>query len=109
MTMIDAAPSLRTKGAVVRPGDDRWDAARQAWNLAVDQQPLAVAFPADEEDVAAIVRYARAAGMRVAPQRTGHNAAPLGSLDETIILRTDNLRGVEIDAGGRRARVRSAA
>jgi len=47
--------------------------------------------------------------VRVAPQRTGHNAAPLGSLDETIILRTDNLRGVEIDAANRRARVRSAA
>jgi FAD/FMN-containing dehydrogenase len=109
MTMIEAAPSLRTKGAVVRPGDERWDAARQAWNLAVDQQPLAVAFPGDEEDVAAIVRYARAAGLRVAPQRTGHNAAPLGSLDETIILRTDDLRGVEIDAASRRARVRAAA
>jgi FAD/FMN-containing dehydrogenase len=109
MTMIEAAPSLRIRGAVVRPGDERWNSARQAWNLAVDQQPRAVAFPADEEDVAAIVRYARAAGVRVAPQRTGHNAAPLGSLDETIILRTDNLRGVEIDAASRRARVRSAA
>jgi len=108
MTMIEAAPSLRMKGAVVRTGDEAWDAARRAWNLAVDQQPLAVAFPADEEDVAAIVRYARAAGLRVAPQRTGHNAAPLGSLDETIILRTDDLRGVEIDAPNRRARVRSA-
>jgi FAD/FMN-containing dehydrogenase len=109
MTMIEAAPSLRTKGAVVRPGDAQWDAARQAWNLAVDQQPVAVAFPADEADVAAIVRYARAAGLRIAPQRTGHNAAPLASLDETIILRTDNLRGVEIDAANRRARVRAAA
>lgn len=109
MTMIEAAPSLRTKGPVVRPGDEQWDAARRAWNLAVDQQPLAVAFPADEEDVATVVRYARAAGLRVAPQRTGHNAAPLGALDETIIVRTDNLRGVEIDAAGRRARVRSAA
>ena len=109
MTMIEAAPSLRIRGAVVRPGDDGWDGARQAWNLAVDQQPRAVAFPVDEQDVAAIVRYARAAGLRVAPQRTGHNAAPLGSLTETIILRTDNLRGVAIDAANRRARVRSAA
>jgi FAD/FMN-containing dehydrogenase len=102
---------LRTRGAVVRPDDANWDKARQAWNLAVDQHPAAVAFPVDEADVAAVVRYAAASGLRVAPQRTGHNAGPLAaqSLEETIIVRTDNLRGVEIDAANRRARVRAAA
>jgi FAD/FMN-containing dehydrogenase len=109
MTAIGIAPALRTKGAVVRPGDETWDLARRAWNLAVDQQPAAVAFPADVDDVKTIVRYARAAGLRVAPQRTGHNAAPLGALDDTIILRTDHLRGVEIDAANRRARVGGGA
>jgi len=109
MTIIEYVPRLRTRGAVVRPGDRNWDSARQAWNLAVDQRPAAVAFPADEADVASVVRYARAAGLRVAPQRTGHNAVPLGSLEDTIILRTDALQGVEIDAANRCARVRSAA
>ena len=33
----------------------------------------AVAFPADADDVAAAVAYAREAGLRVAPQATGHN------------------------------------
>ena len=31
-------------GSVVLPGDDGWDAARQAWNLAVDQRPAFVAL-----------------------------------------------------------------
>jgi FAD/FMN-containing dehydrogenase len=111
MTAIDISPGLRTKGAVVRPADDTWDAARRAWNLAVDQHPAAVAFPADEDDVRRIVRYAAANGLRVAPQRTGHNAGPLAasSLDDTILVRTDALQGVEIDAANRRARVRAGA
>ncbi|MES1248819.1 MAG: FAD-binding oxidoreductase [Actinomycetota bacterium] len=105
MTIAAAPPNLR----LTRPGDPDWDAARRAWNLAVDQRPAAVAFPQDEAGVAAVVRYAAAEGYRVAPQRTGHNASPLGSLEDTIILRTDALQGVEIDAAGRRARVRAAA
>src|SRR2546423_5409337 len=104
MTMIEAAPSLRLRGAAVRPGDAQWDTARQAFNLTVDQQPAAVAFPADAADVAAAIRYAREAGLRVAPQRTGHNAAPLGSLADTLLLRTDALHGVELDAERRTAR-----
>jgi FAD/FMN-containing dehydrogenase len=43
--------------------------------------------------------------MQIAPQRTGHNAGPLGSLDHVILLRTDRLRGVEIDPERRIARV----
>ena len=70
----------RLAGAVFTPADDGWDAARAAWNVAVDQRPAAVACPVDEDDVAAVVAYARETGLRVAPQGTGHNAAPLGSL-----------------------------
>ena len=59
--MIDPAPALRDLcgGAIALPGDDGYDAARQAFNLAVDQRPAAVAYPADEHEVAAIVRTAR--------------------------------------------------
>jgi FAD/FMN-containing dehydrogenase len=103
------AVDLRLRGEVVRPGDPRWDDSRRAYNLAVDQRPALVAIPADENDVAAVVRYAAANGFQVAAQRTGHNAAPLGALDETILLRTDALQGVEVDRDARRARVRSGA
>lgn len=42
-------------GLIVRPGDDGWDKARQAWNLAVDQQPAAVALPRSADDVISVV------------------------------------------------------
>ena len=94
-------------GRTVLPGDDDWDAARQAFNVLVDQRPVAVSFPVDERDVAAVVNYARRHGLRIAPQATGHNAGPLGSLDGTILVHTSTLTGVSIDPTARRVRVGS--
>jgi len=70
---------------ILMPGDPGWDDARQAWSLAVDQHPAAVALPASVQDVADVVRFARRYGLRVAEQGTGHNAAPLGPLADTIL------------------------
>jgi FAD/FMN-containing dehydrogenase len=91
--------------AVVLPHDPRWNEARVAWNLAVDQQPAAVALPESASDVMAVVRWARSRGLRVAPQGTGHNAAAMGSLAHTVLVKTERMRGVEIDAERRIARV----
>jgi FAD/FMN-containing dehydrogenase len=93
------------RGDVVSPADAEWDIARRAWNLAVDQRPALVAFPADAADVVAIVGFARAHGLKVAPQGTGHNAAAIASLEDTVLLSTQRMRGVEIDVGARTARV----
>ena len=92
-------------GRVVVPSDADWDAARQVFNLALDVQPAAVAFPRDERDVVAAVDYARQHGLRVAPQATGHNAGPLGSLDETLLVDVRELQEVSIDPGAQRVRV----
>ena len=59
--------------------------------------------------MAAIVRYAREHGLRVNAQGTGHNAAPLGDVSDTVIVRTERMRGVEIDVDRRRARVEAGA
>jgi FAD/FMN-containing dehydrogenase len=95
-------------GQVVFPGDPGWDAARQAFDLLVDLQPEAVVFPTDERDVAAVVDYAREQGLRIAPQSTGHNAGPLGSLEGTILVQTSKLTGVSIDAAAHKVRVGTA-
>ena len=98
------APTHRAP-ALVLPTDARFDEARQAWNLAVDQRPAAVAFAESEQDVSAAVVFAAEQGYRIAPQGTGHNAGPLGSLEDTILLKTERMRSVRIDPQGRIARV----
>ena len=90
---------------IVLPHDPSWDEARLAWNRAANQQPAAVALPETASDVAVIVRWARERGLRVAPQGTGHNAIPLGSLAHTVLLKTERMRGVNVDSRNRRARV----
>src|SRR5437764_10446642 len=102
--------AITTRGDYVTPNDANWDEARQAWNLAVDQRPAAVALPETADDVAAIVRHARENGLRVAAQGTGHNAHPLAhELDETVLVKTHRMREVEIDPVARRARVGAGA
>ena len=96
-------------GELHTPADPTYDEARMAWNLAADQHPALVALPRTPEDVVALVAFARGAGLRIAPQGTGHNAAPLGSLAQSILLKTSLMRGVEIDVRGRRARAEAGA
>jgi FAD/FMN-containing dehydrogenase len=105
------APDLAAQltGSVVTPADANWDEARQAWNLAVDQRPAMVVWPETVEDVVATVRHAAAAGLRVAPQGTGHGASALGDLTDAILLKTSRMRAVDIDPVARRARVAAGA
>jgi hypothetical protein len=91
--------------ALVSPGDPGWDASRQAFNLAADQRPALIAYPESADDVVAVVDFARARNLRVAPQRTGHAARAIESLADTLLLRTDRLSGVELDAAARTARI----
>jgi FAD/FMN-containing dehydrogenase len=109
-TLTDVA-KLRSHiaGDVITPGDAEYDVARQAWNLAVEQQPVMVALPESAGDVARIVRYAAEKGLRVAPQGTGHNANPLGPLHDTVLLKTSRMIGVEVNAEERYARVQAGA
>ncbi len=95
------------QGMILEPGDLGWDAARRAFNLAVDQRPAAVALPLDDRDVVAAVRVARDRGLRVVPQTRGHRAA--SALGDAMLLRTTALADVEIDARAHRARVRAGA
>ncbi len=99
---------LRT-GLVHTPGDPDYDRFRAAWNLALDQRPAAVAVPRTAGEICLVVREARVRGMRVAPQATGHGAAAMGDLTGTVLLRTDEMRGVTVDPVRRVARVEAGA
>ena len=95
----------RIGGDVVLPNDAGWDAARQAWNLAVDQRPVAVVYPESADDVAATVALAAEQGIHIAFNAGGHNAGPIDWTEPALLLKTERMTGIEIDADARRARV----
>lgn len=101
MTINDVRGVL--KGRVLLPDDDGFDQAATAWNLTVRQPVAAVVEAADADDVAALVRYARRAGMTVTAQPSGHGAS--GDVEGLILLRTGLLNEVEVRAQERVVRV----
>ncbi|MET0974833.1 MAG: FAD-binding oxidoreductase [Leifsonia sp.] len=90
-------------GSVLLPGDPGYDAARQAWNLAVDQRPVAVVTPADVDDVRRVIAAAAASGLGVTVQPNGHGAN--GPLDGVVLLRPTAFDEITIDADAATARV----
>ena len=113
MSVLPASGTTRAEalrglcgGAVHLPGDPGYDMARAPWNLQVDEFPAAVAYPAFPDEVADVLQVAAREGLRVAPQGTGHGAAPLeGRLGEAVLLRTAAMTELTVDPRRRLARV----
>jgi len=97
------------RGRVVVPDDPTYDQGRGGWNLAAEQRPSMVVYAESVADVVETVRFARSEGMRIAPQGTGHGAAPLESLEGVLLLKTSAMRGVEVFPSARSARAQSGA
>jgi len=109
--LTDVRDTLRTAASsdiLVFPTDAGWDAARRAWNLAVDQRPAVVALPESVADVVDAIDYARTLGLRIAVQGTGHGA-PGRALDGTMLVNTARMTGVAVDPTARTARVAAGA
>lgn len=94
-------------GRIWLAGDPDYDEHRLGWALAADLRPAAIAFPHSVDEIIVVVRAAAAAGLRVAPQSTGHGAGPLADQDlsGTVIVRLSEFTGVTIDAEAGTARV----
>ena len=65
---------LSIDGRISTPEDADWNETRQAWNLAANPHPEAVAFVESPADVAAVVGFARDHDHKLLGQGTGHGA-----------------------------------
>jgi hypothetical protein len=90
-------------------GSEGYEANRGAFNLLLSQDPAAIVTPAGSDDVVAAAEYAKAEGLRVAAQLTGHSAEPLGDLSGTLLVRTGAMDSASVDAERRVARVGGGA
>jgi FAD/FMN-containing dehydrogenase len=102
---VSLAVALRdaVRGTVTVPGDAGYDAARTPFHLTADQRPAAVVEPLNAADVTGTLRVARAHGLAVTAQAAGHGATGLG--EDTILLRMNAMRAIEVDEYARIARV----
>ena len=95
----------RVVGRLHTPADETWDAVRTPWVVNIQQHPMAVLEVRDADDVIAAVRWAVDHGCQVTAQPTGHGG--LSTLDQTVLLRTRALGGIEIDVQRRTATIGS--
>lgn len=92
-------------GEILTPADFGYDAARTPWNLAVEQQPAVVAMVTGEDDVIAVVNFARKQGFGIAVQGTGHGIS--AACDGGVLVNTSRMKGVVVNPVRRTARVKA--
>jgi FAD/FMN-containing dehydrogenase len=94
----------RLSGRLLRPADDGYDAARRVYNGLVDRAPAAIVRCRNAADVAAGVRFARAAGLDICVRGGGHNVAGRAVVDDAVMIDLEEMKGIQIDAKARTAR-----
>lgn len=96
-----AALQARVQGPVIAPSDPRYAEARLAWNRSVNQSPALIVAAASAADVAEAVRYARAQGLGIAVQSTGHGVTL--PADGALLILTAALKDLRVDPAAQTA------
>ncbi|GAA4686666.1 FAD-binding oxidoreductase [Pseudonocardia yuanmonensis] len=96
-----AALAAAVAGPVLQPGDPGFAEEVAGYNVAYTPAAAVVVGATSTADVAAAVRFAAAAGLRVAVQATGHGLT--GELFGTVLVTTRRMDAVRIDPLNRRA------
>jgi FAD/FMN-containing dehydrogenase len=90
-------PEDRIAGAVLRPGDDGYDAARAVHNGLVDRRPALIVRCQTTSDVAAALALARRAELEVSVRGGGHNVAGRAVADGGVMIDLAEMKGIAVD------------
>lgn len=105
MSITRLEPIAQTQNSpadlIAYPGDARYEAARQAWNLSIDQQPAATVMAQSSADIAAAVRYAQQEKLSIAVQATGHGVRR--PANGALLINTSQMTDVRVDVHKRTA------
>ena len=91
------------RGAVLRPGNARYDDARKVWNGLIDRRPALIVHCAGTGDVVACVNFARDQGLPLAVRGGGHNVAGSAVCDDGLVVDLSEMKGIKIDCKSRTA------
>ncbi|HET9965845.1 MAG TPA: FAD-binding oxidoreductase, partial [Rubrobacter sp.] len=95
------------RGTAHAPGEEGYEEASRAWNLAAHQTPALVVVAKGAADVLAAVRFAREGGLGVGVMATGHGVGT--ACDGGVLINTSGMRGVRVDPVDKTARVEAGA
>src|SRR3989454_5700339 len=101
--------SATFSGAVVRPGDEGYDAARAVFNGMYDRRPALIARCRGVADGIAGVDLARDSGLEVAVRGGGHSVPGYSTCDDGIVIDLSTMKGVFVDPEARTARAAGGA
>ncbi len=96
-------------GQIIAPESADYNEARAVYNAMHDRRPLLIVRAAGPEDVAAVVKFAGAAGLPLAIRGGGHSVPGFGTCDDGVVLDLGGLRRVSVDAERRLARAEGGA
>lgn len=97
------------RGPLLQPGDPEYEQVRRVWNGMIDRRPAFIARCLGAADVIAAVNFAREQELLVAVRGGGHNVAGSAVCDGGLMIDLSLMRGVQVDAKARTARVQGGA
>jgi FAD/FMN-containing dehydrogenase len=102
-----AATALDTEisGSVMMPGDDDYAVEGGVFNLTQHLEPALVVAAASAADIQSAVRFAAERGLPIAVKSSAHQV--IQPSHQAVLITTDRMNEVEIDAVARTARVQA--
>jgi FAD/FMN-containing dehydrogenase len=97
------------RGRVLGPDDSGYDDARQVWNAMIDRRPAVIVQPANGEDVAPAIKFARDNGLEISVRGAGHNIAGNAICNGGLTIDFSQMKQARVDAGKKRAYVDAGA
>jgi FAD/FMN-containing dehydrogenase len=111
MQSKEAVEKLRgtIRGRVLGPDDSGYDDARQVWNAMIDRRPAVIVQPANGDDVAPAIEFARDNALEISVRGAGHNIAGNAICNGGLTIDFSQMKQARVDAGKKRAYVDAGA
>jgi FAD/FMN-containing dehydrogenase len=93
------------RGALLRPGEEGYDAARTIWNSAWDRRPAIIARVAGAADVVSALGLGRRNDLEVAVRSGGHSIPGHSVCEGGLMIDLSGLTHIAVDPVARTARV----
>jgi FAD/FMN-containing dehydrogenase len=89
--------SVSLSGAVLQPGDDRYEAARRVHNGLIDKRPALIARCRGVADVSTAVAFARETGLEISIRGGGHNIAGRCVTNGGLMIDLAEMKGMYVE------------